>query len=124
MIQTVYGIACQALRKWVKPLRDSKYRAFVRSFPCCGCGQSWWVDATHTGPHALSRKASDLTCIPLCRACHEAYDKAPAKFAYRRAGWSVEDLAAMYLHLYLLQFPERGEEFGVVEMPAAKKEAA
>ena len=48
MIHSVYGIASRLYRA-VKPVRDSKYLKFIRSFPCCGCGQSWWVDAAHTG---------------------------------------------------------------------------
>ena len=120
MIQTVYTIASRLYRV-VKAVRDAKYRAYIRTFPCCGCGQSWWVDAAHTGPHALSKKASDLTCIPLCRKCHEAYDRNPAGFAYRRAGWSVEDLQLMFQHLYRLQFPERHQEPAA---PVKTKEAA
>jgi hypothetical protein len=29
----------------------------------------------------MSQKASDLTCIPFCRRCHDAYDAAPLEFA-------------------------------------------
>jgi hypothetical protein len=29
----------------------------------------------------MSQKASDLTCIPLCRRCHDAFDAAPQEFA-------------------------------------------
>ena len=121
MIQSLYGIAARQLHKWVKPLRDSLYRAYIRTFPCCACGQNWWIDACHTGPHALSKKASDSTCIPLCRKCHEAYDKAPARFAASHH-MNVEDLTQFFRHCYQMEFPERFRE--AVEVPAEKKEAA
>jgi hypothetical protein len=108
VIQTVYGIASRLFRV-VKPVRDSKYLAFIRTFPCCGCGQSWWIEAAHTGPHAYSKKASDLLAIPLCRKCHEKFDKAPAKFAYANH-IDVEALTTMFQHLYRVEFPERHQE--------------
>jgi hypothetical protein len=125
VIQTVYGIACRQLQKWTKPVRDSLYRAYIRTFPCCACGQSWWVDAAHTGPHALGSKASDLNCIPLCRKCHEAYDKAPKEFAYQHNKMDVEELAQFFQHCYRTEFPERFQEPVELPTPAAeKKEAA
>lgn len=105
MIQSLFGIASQ-LRKWTRPVRDSLYRAYIRTFPCCACGQNWWIEAAHTGPHALSKKASDTTCIPLCRKCHEAYGKSPAKFAASHH-LDVEALTTMFQHWYRVEFPER-----------------
>lgn len=104
MIQQVYGIASRLFQA-VKPVRDPKYRAFIRTFPCCGCGQSWWIDAAHTGPHACSRKACDLKCIPLCRKCHEAYDRAPGVFAFKHGRMDVDALTAMFQKLYRQQLP-------------------
>ena len=108
MIQTVYAIASR-MYKAVKPTRDTFYRLYIRTFPCCACGQSWWVEAAHTGPHALSRKASDATCIPLCRKCHQAFDKAPAKFAYAHQ-MDVDSLTTMFQHLYRMEYPEKVKE--------------
>ncbi len=54
------------------PFRSPHYRAWVRTFPCVACGQLHDIEAAHTGPHAMSQKASDLTCIPLCPAHHRA----------------------------------------------------
>lgn len=65
-----------------KPVRDAAYLKFVRSLPCLGCGRRYGVEAAHTGPHGLSQKASDLSCIPLCRyGCHRAFDRNPRGFA-------------------------------------------
>jgi hypothetical protein len=60
--------------RMAKPLRSPRYLAWIRSLPCVACGK-WSADsrrteAAHTGPHGLSQKASDLTCIPLCALCH------------------------------------------------------
>ena len=64
-----------------KPVRDPDYRHFIKSLPCVGCLKTWWVDPCHTGPHGLGQKACDLTCIPLCRRCHQVFDANPQKFA-------------------------------------------
>ncbi|HME59219.1 MAG TPA: hypothetical protein VKF63_12830 [Terracidiphilus sp.] len=81
MIETPYGIRSEIRYRPSKPVRDEQYRRWVKSLPCAGCGRSWNVDPAHTGPHGLSQKASDLTCIPLCRRCHDAFDAAPQEFA-------------------------------------------
>ena len=82
MTQSLYGIASKLYRA-VKPVRDRQYRMFIKSLPCCGCGNSCWVDPAHTGPHGHGTKASDLTCIPLCRSCHDAHDQSPHTFRQR-----------------------------------------
>jgi hypothetical protein len=69
-----------------KPFRSAKYRAWIRTFPCVACGFEYAIEAAHTGPHGLSQKASDLTCIPLCRDHHrvgyDALDRiGPKRFA-------------------------------------------
>jgi hypothetical protein len=65
-----------------QPVRNRSYLAFVRTFPCAGCGSRRRVEAAHTGPHGLSQKASDLDTIPLCRfRCHPAFDANPEAFA-------------------------------------------
>ena len=64
-----------------KPVRDRAYKQFIKSHACEGCGQTWWVDPCHTGPHAYGVQADDSKCIPLCRPCHEAYDANPRLFA-------------------------------------------
>ncbi len=65
-----------------KPVRSERYKAMIRSLWCVVCGRSN-PDACHTGPHAYGRKASDLTCIPLCRCHHREMDSNPVAFAER-----------------------------------------
>ena len=56
----------------MKPVRNPDYLRFIRRQPCCVCGKSWGVEASHTGPHGLGQKAPDESCIPLCRNHHTA----------------------------------------------------
>jgi hypothetical protein len=53
------------------PARDWKYRAWIRSLPCSTCGIEPAGEAAHTGSDGgMKQKASDFSCIPLCRNCH------------------------------------------------------
>lgn len=52
----------------MKPWRSSKYRSFIASLPCLICGHK--AEAAHIGPHALSQKAPDDRCVPLCSKHH------------------------------------------------------
>jgi hypothetical protein len=56
-----------------KPRRivDERFRRFVKTFACCVCGRRP-VDPAHIGPKGIGSKASDYTCIPLCRDHHDA----------------------------------------------------
>lgn len=54
----------------MKPIRDRKYLAFVRSHSCCACSSWRQVEAAHTGMRGLGQKADDSTAIPLCLRCH------------------------------------------------------
>lgn len=88
-----------------KPARDPKYLAFIRDLPCLICmilhelkagdfarkcagwiGQSavqkTSTESAHTGPHALGRKASDRTAIPLCGHDHHR----EGKLSYHKLG--------------------------------------
>jgi hypothetical protein len=56
------------LRRGYTP--DPDYRNWIRQFPCCACGRLQGIEAAHTGPHALSQKGSDRSCVPLCERCH------------------------------------------------------
>ena len=55
----------------MKPARDPKYLAWIRSLPCAvpGC-RATYIEAAHTGPHGMSQKSSDRSCIPLCGRHH------------------------------------------------------
>ena len=53
------------------PSRNWRYRAFIRSLPCAACGATDDVEAAHTGSDGgMAQKASDYSCVPLCRDCH------------------------------------------------------
>ena len=64
------------------PARDWKYRAWIRSLPCAACGIEPAGEAAHTGSDGgMKQKASDFSCIPLCRNCHTM-----GPYAYHRIG--------------------------------------
>jgi hypothetical protein len=63
-----------------KPVRDPLYLKFIRQLPCIGCLKRY-VDAAHTGPHGIGQKSCDLCAVPLCRRCHQEYDRNPIRFA-------------------------------------------
>ena len=64
------------------PPRDSSYRAWIRSLHCVACGSRWEIEAAHTGSDGgMSQKASDFSCVPLCRICHTS-----GRNAYHRVG--------------------------------------
>ena len=48
-------------------------RAAVAGRPCIVCGSEHRVDAAHVVPRALGC-GDALDVVPLCRACHRAYD--------------------------------------------------
>lgn len=72
-----------------KPERSAKYLSFIREQPCLVCRRDGFqvrVEAAHTGPHAMGRKASDLDAVPLCSAHHRTANDSyhilgPARFA-------------------------------------------
>jgi hypothetical protein len=70
----------------MKPQRDSKYLAWIRTLPCVVCGAARGIEASHTGPHGLGQKSPDSSAIPLCYRHHrtgkDSYHKlGPQKFA-------------------------------------------
>lgn len=94
MIQ-IFGIRSEGIYKPEKPVRDEAYKRFIRSFPCIACGTWYRIDPCHTGPHALGNKASDHSCIPLCRKDHDAFDSDPYGFAERHA-LNIPQIVAMF----------------------------
>ena len=52
-----------------KTFRSEKYKAFVKDQKCCVCGK-WPVDPHHSASGPMGSKGGDLSCVPLCRACH------------------------------------------------------
>jgi len=70
----------------VKPTRDSRYLAWVRTLPCVICGFTRGIEASHTGLRGLGQKSADTSAIPLCVPHHrtgkDSYHKLGArKFA-------------------------------------------
>lgn len=72
----------------VKPIRDRKFLAFVRSLPCVVCGRQRGVEAAHTsaGERGMAQKVSDRLAIPLCVPHHREYHSLGEKaFAQRHS---------------------------------------
>ena len=65
----------------MKPARDPKYLAWIRTQPCLVCGSTRWIEAAHMGPHGLGQKSPDTSAVPLCAAHHRT-----GKDSYHRLG--------------------------------------
>ena len=70
----------------MKPPRNQRYLAWIRTQPCCVCGSKRAIEASHTGPHGLGQKSPDSSAIPLCPKHHRTGDGSyhrlgPRKFA-------------------------------------------
>lgn len=60
----------KALSVTGKPVRDWKYRQWIRSLPCSACGLEPAGEAAHTETGGIATKGSDYSCVPLCTGCH------------------------------------------------------
>ena len=72
----------------MKPPRNARYLAWIRTLPCIVCGSDRAIEASHTGPHGLGQKSSDYSAVPLCIKHHrggpDSYHKlGPRKFSER-----------------------------------------
>ena len=65
----------------MKPVRNSRYLAWIRTQPCLVCGSTRWIEAAHTGPHGLGQKSPDTSAVPLCAMHHRT-----GKDSYHRLG--------------------------------------
>jgi len=70
----------------MKPVRNPKYLAWIRTQPCLVCGATRWIEAAHTGPHGLGQKSPDTSAVPLCAKHHrtgnDSYHRlGPRKFS-------------------------------------------
>lgn len=91
LMREVHGVEVELPRKPArkatsalghKPARNAKYRAWIRSLPCVGCGLEPAGEAAHTGVDGgMRQKASDYSCVPLCSDCHTQ-----APDSYHRVG--------------------------------------
>ena len=106
MSNVILEIASTGLRRWTKPARDTEYLRWIKCFACMACGSTVMVDPAHTGPHGISQKASDYSCIPLCRKCHDEYDAAPRQFAGERE-WDLAEIIAFWNHSWFLKTGKR-----------------
>jgi hypothetical protein len=62
------------------------YLAWIRTQPCCVCGSTQRIEASHTGPHGIGQKSPDSSAIPLCAKHHrtgpDSYHRlGPRKFS-------------------------------------------
>src|SRR5690348_16186955 len=107
----IHGETLQRRRKRRRPRRGParswKYRAWVRSLPCAGCGSNYSVEAAHTGSDGgASMKASDYSCIPLCTDCHtmapDSYHRHPdGREGFERShNFSIAELVARLNHAW------------------------
>ena len=70
----------------MKPPRNPRYLAWIRTQPCSECGSTRGVEASHTGPHGIGQKSPDTSAIPLCAKHHrtgnDSYHRlGPRKFS-------------------------------------------
>lgn len=98
-----------------KPPRNARYRAWIRSLPCLVCDTTIGVEAAHTGPHGFGEKASDFTCIPLCREHHrtgnEALDKIGREAFESKFQVSIQEVCPALVSRYrgwLARIEDRG----------------
>lgn len=81
--------------------RDKKYLAFIREQPCLihGCN-GVPVDPAHgPGRRGAALKASDWTCLPLCRKHHDEQGSGIKSFQQRyQFDWYAEAFKLMHLY--------------------------
>ena len=93
------------------PVRDYKYKAWIRTLPCAACGSSYGVEAAHTGSDGgMRQKSSDRSCVPLCHDCHQA---APVSYHRNRDAmgmdWSVVVSRLQEVYFGMAEY-SRGQE--------------
>lgn len=84
------------------PLRDPKYRAWVRDHFCelwikkpLGYIPPWcygMVEPAHTQNNGTSSKGPDSSCVPLCRKHHREYDAGRKAFE-QKYGLKMREIA-------------------------------
>jgi len=71
------------------PPRDEAYKDWIRTQACLGCNREGRSEAAHVGNDGgMSMKASDYSCVPLCRDCHTQ-----GRGAYHRVGKRIFERA-------------------------------
>jgi hypothetical protein len=82
-VRKLTAVAPRPIYQAPEILRSEPYKRWVRSFCCLVCKKWWGIEASHTGPHGGSQKASDSTCIPLCRDHHREMHRGVLRFIER-----------------------------------------
>ena len=78
----------------LKPARDKKYRAWVRTHPCCACGVSGETIADHhIRKLGTGIKCSDYETVPVCYDHHQEVERSREAFE----------------HFYMLDLKEEAE---------------
>jgi hypothetical protein len=82
----------------MKPARNRKYLAWIRTLPCLVCRRTSGVEAAHTGPHGMAQKSPDTSAVPLCARHHrtgrDSYHKLGARAFERRHGLNIPAIVA------------------------------
>ena len=103
----IHAIASKMYRS-VKPVRDAAYMAYIRQFPCIGCGTTRRPrEAMHIGPHGMGQKASDLDTLPGCHLCHVELHAIGSKNWQRKHRVDFRERIEFFQYLYSVEFPER-----------------
>ena len=68
----------------MKPTRDARYLAWIRTLPCLVCGATRGIEASHTGPRGLGQKSPDTSAIPLCHQHHRTGSDSYHRLGARR----------------------------------------
>ena len=83
----------------MKPARNVRYLAFIRTLPCAVCGTRRNIEAAHSGPHGLGQKAPDSSAIPLCVKHHRTGSDSYHKLGRRFAQYHRFDIQAIVIKL-------------------------
>ena len=70
----------------MKPVRNPRYLAWIRTQPCLVCGSTRWIEAAHTGPHGLGQKSPDTSAVPLCAKHHREGNDSYHRLGPRKFG--------------------------------------
>jgi hypothetical protein len=66
-------------------------RAAVAGRPCIVCGSTYRIDPAHMIPSSLGGCGDARCVVPLCRACHRAYDSGELDLlAHLEPGWRAQ----------------------------------
>jgi hypothetical protein len=105
-----YAVANTSPSRSRKPIRHPAYLRFVRGLPCAVSGRNWGIEAAHTGPRALGRKADDTDAIPLAREFHTK-----GKYSYHVLGRvRFEEYHGVSIQAVITETQLRAEACGIL----------